>query len=220
MRTTLFFGRRFSGYHRGTLSGLDILVLSIIKNKSEISGYDIIQKLNKQFRGMGSTSAGTIYPLLNRLEKKDLIKSSDVIESKRQKKIYVITDKGVDELKTVLESNLEPSINSLGDFIKTIFKASMPSEETMGRMIGHFPFPGFTHDFEIDEEDYSLGNAERLKRIIHHLERGRQSLEKRLNGLEMRIEKYKEVLEKIRVEREENAKTIEIIDDDEEFDNF
>ena len=216
----MFFGRRFSGYHRGTISGLEILVLSIIKNKSKISGYDIIQKLNKQFSGMGSTSAGTIYPLLNRLEKKALIKSSDVIESKRQKKIYVITDKGIDELKQVLESNLEPSINSLGDFIKTIFKASMPSEETMVRMIGHFPFPGFTQDYEIDEQDYSLLNVKRLKRIIAHLESGKQSLEQRLNGLDIRIEKYKEVLEKIRIERDVNAKVIEIVEDDEDFDNF
>ena len=217
----MFFGRRFAGYHKGKSSGLDILVLSLIKNNDGgLTGYDIIQRLNKQFRGMGSTSAGTIYPLLNRLENKNLIKSSDVIESKRQKKIYFITDKGVDELKQVLESNLEPSINSLGDFIKTIFKAYMPSEETMVRIIGHFPFPGFTQDYEIDEVDYSLGNVERLKRIIAHLERGKQSLEKKLNGLEKKIEKYKEVLEKIRVERDENAKIIEIIDDDEEFDNF
>jgi len=195
----MFFGRRFAGYHKGKSSGLDILVLSLIKNNDGgLTGYDIIQRLNKQFRGMGSTSAGTIYPLLNRLENKNLIKSSDVIESKRQKKIYFITDKGVDELKQVLESNLEPSINSLGDFIKTIFKAYMPSEETMVRIIGHFPFPGFTQDYEIDEVDYSLGNVERLKRIIAHLDRGKQSLEKKLNGLEKKIEKYKEVLEKIR----------------------
>ena len=84
----MFFGRRFTGYHRGALSGLDILVLSIIKNKGKISGYAIIQKLNKQFRGMGSTSAGTIYPLLSRLEKKGLVK----------KRVYFITDKGVDKL--------------------------------------------------------------------------------------------------------------------------
>jgi len=216
----MFFGRRFSGYHRGILSGLDILVLSIIKNKSKISGYDIIQKLNKQFRGMGSTSAGTIYPLLNRLEKKGLIKSSEVIESKRQKKIYIITEKGVEGLKRVLESHLEPSINSLGDFIKTIFKASMPSEEMMVRMIGHFPFPEFPHNYDVNENNYSLHNIERIKRIIAHLERGRQSLEKRLSGLDNRIENYKKILDKIRNERDENAKIIEIIDDDEEFDNF
>ena len=216
----MFFGRRFTGYHRGALSGLDILVLSIIKNKGKISGYAIIQKLNKQFRGMGSTSAGTIYPLLSRLEKKGLVKSRDVIDSKRQKRVYFITDKGVDKLRRVLESNLEPSINSLGDFIKTIFKASMPSEETMERMIGHFPFPGFTQDYEIDEDDYSLHNIERLKRIVSHLERGKLDLEQKLNGIEKKIEKYKDVLEKIKFEREENAKVIEIIDDDEEFDNF
>ena len=90
----------------------------------------------------------------------------------------------------------------------------------MERMIGHFPFPGFTQDYEIDEDDYSLHNIERLKRIVSHLERGKLDLEQKLNGIEKKIEKYKDVLEKIKFEREENAKVIEIIDDDEEFDNF
>ena len=96
----------------------------------------------------------------------------------------------------------------------------MPSEETMGRMIGHFPFPEFPHNYDIDENNYSLHNIERIKRIISHLERGRQRLELRLNELEKNIETHKKVLEKIVTERDENAKVIEIIDDDEEFENF
>lgn len=219
MRIRLFFGRRFSGYHRGALSGLDILVLSMIKNKSEISGYDIIQKLNNQFKGMWTTSAGTIYPMLNRLEHNELIISREVMDSKRQKKIYNITEKGVDELKRVLEDNLEPSIHSLGDFIKTIFKASMPSEETMVRMIGHFPFPEFPHDYEIDKRSNSLENIERIKRILNHLERGKQKIEIKLNGIEKKIETYNDLLEKIMAERK-NAKIIDITDDEEEFENF
>lgn len=219
MRKRLFFGRRFSGYHRGALSGLDILVLSMIKNKSEISGYDIIQKLNNQFKGMWTTSAGTIYPMLNRLEHNNLIISREVMDSKRKKKIFNISEKGVDELKRVLEDNLEPSFNTLGDFIKTIFKASMPSEETMVRMIGHFPFPEFPHDYEINEKSNSLQNVERVKRIINHLERGKQKIEMRLNGIEKKIETYKEILENMITERK-NAKKIDIIEDEEEFENF
>lgn len=215
----MFFGRRFSGYHRGALSGLDILVLSMIKNKSEISGYDIIQKLNNQFKGMWTTSAGTIYPMLNRLEHNKLIISRESMDSKRQKKIYNITEEGIDELKRVLDDNLEPSFHTLGDFIKTIFKASMPSEETMVRMIGHFPFPEFPHDYEIDKTSNSLENIERIKRIITHLERGKQKIEMKLNGIEKKIESYNDLLEKIMTERK-NAKTIEVIDDEEEFENF
>ncbi len=63
----MFFGKRFRGYQTDTLSGLDILVLNIIKAHSGITGYEITQIINKRFRGLWRGSAGTIYPLLNKL---------------------------------------------------------------------------------------------------------------------------------------------------------
>ena len=213
----MFFGRKFRGYHKGSLSGLDILVLSMIKNTEEISGYDIIQELNDKFKGMWTASAGTIYPLLTRLEEKDFINSQEVSEGKRQKKIYKITERGISVLINVLEDNLEPSISSLGDYIKTILKASMPSEETIEKMMCCFPFPEFPFDQEVDEQDYSLNNIERLERIITHLKRGKQRIEMRVDGLNKKIEGYTKILEKIKAERDKNVKIIEIVDDDEEF---
>ncbi|MFX0071938.1 MAG: PadR family transcriptional regulator [Candidatus Hermodarchaeota archaeon] len=215
----MFFGRKFRGYHRGTLSGLDVLVLSMIKNKSEISGYDIIQKLNNKFKGMWTASAGTIYPMLNRLEEKGLIEAREVVEGKRQKKVYNISMKGIEELKKVLEDNLESSINSVGDFIKTIFKA-MPSEEMMDKMMCRFPFPEFPFEEKINETDYSLHNIERIERILVHLKHGQKRLQNRMDGIEKKISKYSKILEKLKQERNEQAKPIEIIDDDEEFENF
>ncbi len=216
----MFFGRKFRGYHKGSLSGLDILILSMIKNGERISGYAIIQELNQKFSGMLSTSAGTIYPLLTRLEQRFFIISEEISGNKRQKKVYTITERGITKLLAALEDNLEPSINTLGDFIKTIIKASMPSEETMEKMRGCFPFQEFSIDYEIDGTDYSLRNIERLERIIMHLKQSKHRIEARLNGLERRIEEYTNVLEKIRVDRDKNAKVIEIIEDDEEFENF
>jgi DNA-binding PadR family transcriptional regulator len=213
----MFFGRKFRGYHKGSLSGLDILVLSMIKNTEEISGYDIIQELNDKFKGMWTASAGTIYPLLTRLEEKNFITSQEVSEGKRQKKIYKITERGISVLINVLEDNLEPSISTLGDYIKTIFKASMPSEETIEKMMCCFPFPEFPFDQEVDETDYSLKNIERLERIITHLKRGKQRIETRVEGLNKKIEEYTTLLQKIKAERNKNAKIIEIVDDDEEF---
>ncbi len=217
----MFFGRKFRGYHKGSLSGLDILVLSMIKNTEEISGYDIIQELNDKFKGMWTASAGTIYPLLTRLEERNFINSQEVSEGKRQKRIFKITERGISVLINVLEDNLEPSISTLGDYIKTIFKASMPSEETIEKMMCCFPFPEFPFDQEVDETDYSLKNIERLERIIAHLKRGKQRIEMRVDGLNKKLKEYTKLLEKIKAERDKNAKIIEIIDDDEEFEkNF
>lgn len=215
----MFFGRKFRGYHGGKLSGLDILVLSLIKNKSEISGYDIIQKLNNKFRGIWTASAGTIYPLLNRLEEKGFIKSSEVMDSKRNKKTYDVTIKGIEQLKQVLEDNLEPSINSIGDFIKTIFKA-IPSEDMMDKMMCRFPFPEFPFEETIDENDFSLRNIKRLERILRHLNHERHHIKNRMKILDEKIDKYSRILEKLKESRSSKAKTIEIVDDDEEFENF
>ena len=63
----IFFGKRFSGYHGSSISGLEILVLSLVKNNPDITGYDIIQEVNNKFKPIWKASAGTIYPLLDRL---------------------------------------------------------------------------------------------------------------------------------------------------------
>lgn len=214
----MFFGKRFSGYHKKSLSGLEILVLSIIKNRDGITGYELIQDINDKFKDLWQASAGTIYPLLNRLSNKLLVEVKEIInENNRQKKIYRITEKGKDELKRVLDDNLQPSITTLGDYIKTIIKASMPSEETMEKMMGCFPFPEFPFEQEIDVNDFSLRNIDRLERIISHLKHGKNRLVKRINSFENKIEEYVRILDTIRAERDKNAKIIEIVDDDEEF---
>ncbi|MFX1393809.1 MAG: PadR family transcriptional regulator [Promethearchaeota archaeon] len=216
----MFFGKKFSGYHRGRLSGLDILVLSIIKNNDGISGYDLIQKINKKFKDLWKASAGTIYPLLSRLAEKYLVEIEEIMKNNRQIKIYRITETGKTALKKVLESNLEPSINTLGDYIRTVIKASVPNEKTIERMMHCFPFPEIPFDEEIDESDFTLKNIERLKRIIWHLKRGKQRLETNLDRMSKKIDRFTTILEKLEGERQKNAKPIEIIDDNEEFENF
>ena len=212
----MFFGR----HQRGRLSGLEILVLSIIKNNDGVSGYEIIQKINKKFKDLWKASAGTIYPLLNRLTIKQFVNLEEITEGNRDKKIYRITERGKDALRKVLENNLEPSINTLGDYIRTIFKASVPSDEMLEKMHGCFPFGGFPFNEDINISDFSLKNINRLRRTVAHLETGKQRLGERLNVLNQKIEKYKNALEKLSTERNKNAKQIEIIENDEDFENF
>ncbi|MGV2928267.1 PadR family transcriptional regulator [Macrococcus capreoli] len=80
---------------------LDACVLSIIKEK-EVYGYELSQKLLDS--GLGNISEGTIYPVLLRLQKKNLITSemrtSDVGP---KRKYYFITPEGEEELKNMVE---------------------------------------------------------------------------------------------------------------------
>jgi len=211
----MFFGKRFSGYHRGTLSGLDILVLSMIKSKTGtgITGYDLIQKINKKFKGLWKASAGTIYPLLSRLTKKELVNIEELIENNRLKKTYKISENGIKELKKVLVNNLEPSINTLGDYIQTIIKA-IPS-------FSCFPFPGMPeHCMVIPEIKGNINEYNRVKMTINKFKRINKSLEKKMNNIEEKIRKYEEILKKIEKKRNKKAIPIEIVEDEDEFKKF
>jgi PadR family transcriptional regulator PadR len=219
----MFFGKRFSGYHRGTISGLEILVLSIIKNAEEkISGYEIIHEINEKFGKMWRASAGTIYPLLHRLNQRNLVESEEIIdENNRQKRIYKITQEGVKELKKVLENNLPLSIETLGDYLKTIMGASLPSQKTFDKVMCCFPFPfPDNHHIDVDEEDFSLENIKRLERIIDRLTIVKGRLSNRLGELDQKISNYETLLKNLMQKREKSMKEIPIVDDDEFEEDF
>ena len=216
----MFFGKKFSGYRKkGQLSGLDVLVLSIIKNNEAISGYEIIQKINKKFKDLWTASAGTIYPLLNKLAEKDFVEIKEVVESGREKKLYTIKEQGNEALKNVLLENLEPSVHTLGDYIRTVIKA-VPFQSKMNETFCCHSFDDFFLERQLDEDDVSRENIERIKSRINKLEKARESLNKRISDLDKTIDHYNKVLNKIEKIREEESVIIEISDDDEDFENF
>ena len=212
----MFFGKRFSGHEGGIFSGLDILVLSIIENYDDfgISGYDLARKINEKFNKMWHASAGTIYPLLNRLAKRDFIAMEVVIKNNRNIKLYRITESGKIRLKEVLKNNLEPSINTLGEYLRTIVQTWIPNEDRIHSMMSCFPFHRETSHRNIDEEDYSIVNIERVKSILHELKFSKNRISKRLEQFDKRISQYEETLNQLQTKRKANTKTIEIVDDD------
>ena len=72
-------------------SFLDILILQQIKTEPTW-GYDIIKKTETQY-GV-KLRHGALYPLLNGLEAKGLLKSRREIQRGRTRKIYEITERG------------------------------------------------------------------------------------------------------------------------------
>ncbi len=216
----MFFGKRFSGYRGEDFSGLDLLVLSIIRNHEGISGYEISQVINRKFKPMWRASPGTIYPLLSRLDEKGFVESKELIdENNRQKKTYKITIQGIERLKETLKDNFEPSMNTLGDYIRTVVNAWLPHEKGIKNVMSCFPFHCAPVERKIDEEDYSLKNIERVERIISDLKFSKERLSIRLKEIEKDIKKYIEILEMLKEKRSANTKTIPIVDDD-EFENF
>lgn len=206
----MFFGKRFNSYHSGSISGLELLVLSIIKNRDGISGYDIIQEIDTKFKGMWKASAGTIYPLLSRLSDKNYVSIEQVVENNRLKKLYHITDKGINELQNTLNSNFRRSIDSLGDYIQTVIKAIPRFEKNVDVMFCGFPFHACSPQEEVDPSDLSQTNINRIQKAIADLDKTRSKLLKRVEIVENQIKKHRDLLEKIEEDREKNKKEINI----------
>jgi PadR family transcriptional regulator PadR len=209
----MFFGKRFNSYHSGSISGLELLVLSIIKNKDGFSGYDIIQEIDKKFKGMWKASAGTIYPLLSRLSEKEYISIEEVIENNRLKKLYRITEKGINELQNTLDSNIKSSVESLGDYIKTVIKAIPHFEKDVDQMFCGFPFHACTPQEDVDPTDLSQKNINRIKKAISELRMTRKKLLRRVEIIENQINQQQELLKKIEKERESTRVEIKIEDE-------
>ena len=202
----MFFGKRFSSYHSDSLSGIEILVLSIIKNNKGITGYDIIQMIKEKFGGMWHASAGTIYPLLSRLSENNLVEIEEVLENNRLKKIYSIAKKGEEELRK-LDKVFTVGVDSLKDFIQTIFKAIPEMKNKTEFTFCNFPYNS-CHQKPIndDELDISQQNINRIKREI-------KQLKTRAEYLNQEIKYQEENLMKILKKREANKRTIDIEDD-------
>ena len=73
---------------------LRLYLLSALTEHGRMSGYDLIQALEKQFDGLYSPSAGTVYPRLAKLEEEGLVSRED----EGRKSMYTITDAGREEL--------------------------------------------------------------------------------------------------------------------------
>jgi DNA-binding PadR family transcriptional regulator len=216
----MFFGKRFYGHISGQFSGLDILVLSIIKNFDGISGYDLIQEINSRFRRLWRASPGTIYPLLNQLTEKGFLTIEEIIRNNRELKIYRITAEGKSRLQKVLKNDLESSMGTLGDYIRTVVQTWVPNEENINEMISCFPFHCRPKMREIDEEDPSLPNIEYIERLIRDLSFSKERISHRLEEIDRRLSHFQDLVIKLRNQREKELKPIKIVDDEEFMKDF
>lgn len=95
---------------KGVLEGC---ILQII-NEQETYSYEISQKLEKY--GLGEVSEGTIYPLMLRLQKNDLVSSTLKASSSGPKRKYFnLTEKGQEELENFKKNweDLFTAVNKL-----------------------------------------------------------------------------------------------------------
>ena len=209
----MFFGTRFSHSSKGKLSGLGLLVMSILKDRKDgITGYDIIQEINNEFKHW-NVSAGTLYPLLTNLEEKGYIELKKEEDIGRKKKHYAITEQGRAKLEKVIERRMQTSFDHIGDFINAI-KKSFPG-------LSCFPLSDMpVHCSYVPEHHKASCDVKHKQIAIERLTRIKQTLENQLKEVNAKLAKLTSQLKEIKSEKERIMKPIEITDDDDEFENF
>ena len=80
-------------------SFLDIIILTNLHNQSsQMGGYDVMSFIREEFNTL--LSAGTIYAFLYSLERDGLIKGENI----RKTKMYMLTEKGKNKIKILLDA--------------------------------------------------------------------------------------------------------------------
>ncbi|MFW9897340.1 MAG: PadR family transcriptional regulator, partial [Candidatus Thorarchaeota archaeon] len=182
----------FSTHRKGARTGLEILVLKLIQNnESGITGYDIIQKITSNPRGLWRGTAGSIYPLLKNLADEGLVRIVETADGKRIKKEYYITEKGSQALEDALRKNIIPSMRSFMDSIFTLIEDLPRVKKNVETMFCSFPHH---HHMEIDPSDSTLENQQHIRNIIKRLESSKVALNHRISILNDQITRYKDIL--------------------------
>lgn len=88
---------------------------------SNMTGYDIKQRMIYSTAYFVDASYGTIYPTLKKLVKKGLIELEEVIDNGKLKKVYSINEQGISELKKWLNEPIEASRVSISSVLAKIF---------------------------------------------------------------------------------------------------
>lgn len=76
-----------------------LLILSVLAKEASY-GYEIIRRVNEEAQNLFVWKEGTVYPVLHKLEKEELVRAQwQQADTGRERKYYYITAKGRDALQ-------------------------------------------------------------------------------------------------------------------------
>lgn len=113
-------------FEKGMKIGYNNLLILLVLEKKPSHGYLICKEISKHTLGVWNPSISTMYPLLESLKNRDLVKCTEDIESGKLRKIYKLTQKGKDLLKILIQK-----LKKLTDVIfSLIFSTMVLSEDS------------------------------------------------------------------------------------------
>jgi len=122
----------FANITKNKLTPLEFTIIEVIFNSQALSGYDLMQALNKHFAGTWEAKSGTIYPILSKLEKNGFLKSKMVKSPIGPlRKLYTLTKAGEELLKLKVNKNYSEQLLLIENFVvelSSIYIQSHPKE--------------------------------------------------------------------------------------------
>lgn len=91
---------------------LQTIILKILKDRGQMYGYEITQRVKELSEGRVLLTEGALYPSLHKLEAEGLLKTEVVNIGKRVRKYYALTPQG--------RSLAKDRVSEFLDFIKTM----------------------------------------------------------------------------------------------------
>ena len=123
----------FDNIKKNKLTPLEFTIIESIFNNKKLSGYDLINSLNKHFAGTWKAQSGTVYPILSKLKKNGFLSIEHVkSEIGPIKKVYSLTEAGEELLKVKVNKNFREQIQFIENFLtelSTIYIRSIPEEK-------------------------------------------------------------------------------------------
>lgn len=128
----------FKGIKKSKLTPLEFTIIETIFNFRGLSGYDLIQNLNKQFAGTWVAQSGTIYPVLSKLERDGFLRSNMVkTPIGPLRKVYFLTEAGEEIIKLKVNKNFHDQLKFLENFLvelSSVYIRSNPRSERKEQM--------------------------------------------------------------------------------------
>ena len=171
---------------KGFMSGLILMVLE----KEPSHGYKILKEIEKRTVGVWHPQSSNIYPLLDSISKKGLIKCVEVDESGRSKKIYDITSKGKETLKMLLQKH-----SMMIDSIRSIVLSTLDITDD-------YNDPSFLEDLEkiISFPGIDLMKEDSIESKIELLKYNKEITKQRLKIMKRNLQIMDKILSKLESE--------------------
>lgn len=179
-KTVAWIKEVYKGYLR--------LVILMLLTKKPMHGYEIMNEVEARTLGFWRPTAGGVYPLLKKMEKKGEVKSKWLKTLKRKRKLYEITVKGRRRLHNALKKQkmLVNTLNGLfTEFLTEILEVKPPLKfKSLSLIQDIFPL-----------ENLKPKNSEDKKRILltlkSRIEETLESMQEILNEVNQKLNEIK-----------------------------